>query len=194
MALKGWYIKRVTRKEITTFIEKNHYSGSINGCHSNYCYALYSPDGVMKGAMFFGRMAMANQWKRFADSEAGVIELRRLCCIDDTPRNAESYFIGKAIKALAQDWCGSVVVSYADKEYGHCGTIYRASNFECLGEQAGARVIMFEGKRYHDKVIRTKHKGVLKPFAQRIKFALESGLAEYKSTAGKITYVYRLKR
>lgn len=191
MALKTWKVKRVLRKEIRDFIETWHYSGSINGCITDYCYALYDGD-IMKGAMFFGRMAMANQWKRFSDTPENVIELRRLCCIDDTPKNTESYFIGNALKLLKKDWGKGVVVSYADKEFGHTGVIYKATNFKMIGEIKGARVIMWNGKRYHDKTIRTKYNGVLKPFAKRVKDALESGDAFYKKTAGKFTYVYNL--
>ena len=85
-------------------------------------------------------------------------------------------------------------MSYADKEYGHEGTIYKASNFKMVGEIKGAKVIYWNGKRYHDKTIRTKYKGELKPFAKRVKAALESGEAYYKKTAGKYTYVYHLSR
>lgn len=190
MALEGWKVQKVTRKEVTEFIEKWHYSGSINGCIADYCYALFDCDGEMKGAMFFGRMAMANQWKRFGECEADVIELRRLCCVDETPRNAESYFIGRALRMLKKEWSGKVVVSYADKEYGHGGVIYKASNFKCLGDIKGAKVIMHNGRRYHDKTIRTKYKGELKPFAKALIEKLASGEAYYKQTAGKVTYAY----
>lgn len=191
--LRQWVVVRVDRSEVRDFIERYHYSGSINGCIADYCYALYDGD-VMKGAMFFGRMAMANQWRRFSDdSSASVIELRRLCCIDDTPKNTESYFIGKALRLLKRDWRKGIVVSYADKEYGHSGVIYKASNFKMVGEIKGAKVIMWNGKRYHDKTIRTKYKGELKPFAKRVKDALESGEAFYKKTAGKYTYVYDMR-
>lgn len=190
-ALKKWDVRRVSRKEVSDFIEKWHYSKSINGCIADYCYALF--DGLeMKGAMFFGRMAMANQWKRFADCDSSVIELRRMCCVDDTPKNTESYFIGKALRLLRNDWGSGCVVSYADKEHGHCGIIYRASNFKEIEEIKGARVIIFGDKQYHDKTIRTKYKGELKPFAKRVKSALESGDAFYKKTAGKHTYIYNL--
>jgi hypothetical protein len=192
VALQGWYVKRVERKEVRDFIEKWHYSGNINGCIADFCYALYNTDDEMVGAMFYGRMAMANQWKRFSETPENVIELRRLCCIDDTPKNTESFFIGKSLRLLKKDWCEGIVVSYADKEYGHGGTIYKASNFKMVGEINGARVIMHNGKRYHDKTIRTKYKGELKPFAKRVKDALESGEAYYKKTAGKFTYIYHL--
>tara|TARA_Y100001956_G_scaffold19911_1_gene19576 strand:- start:879 stop:1457 length:579 start_codon:yes stop_codon:yes gene_type:complete len=192
VALKGYYVKHVERKEIRDFVETWHYSKSINGCIADYCFALYNPEHEMVGAMFYGRMAMANQWKRFSDKPDNVIELRRLCCIDNTPKNTESYFIGKSLKMLRKLWGKGVVVSYADKEYGHLGTIYKASNFKSVGDIKGAKVIMYNGKRYHDKTIRTKYKGELKPFAKRIKEALENGEAYYKTTAGKITYTYQL--
>jgi len=175
----GFMVKKVDRSDIRAFIEKHHYSKSINGCIADYCYALYNGDEMI-GAMFFGRMAMANQWKRFSDKENEVIELRRLCCIDDTPKNTESFFIGKSLKLLRKEWGGKIVVSYADKEYGHEGTIYKASNFKMVGEIKGAKVILYKGKKYHDKTIRTTYKGKLKPFALEIKNALLSGEAIYK--------------
>ena len=192
MIVKSFIVKRVERSDIRDFIQENHYSKSINGCIADYCYALFDKDRMI-GAMFFGRMAMANQWKRFSDEEKSVIELRRLCCIDDTPKNTESYFIGKALRLLRKDWGNGVVVSYADKEYGHSGVIYKASNFKMIGEIKGAKVIYWNGKRYHDKTIRTKYKGELKPFAKRVKDALEIGEAYYKKTAGKYTYIYNIK-
>ena len=170
-----------------------HYSGSINGVDTRYCFALYHKERVI-GAMIFGRMAMHNQWKRFAEIEDDVIELRRLACINDTPKNTESFFIAGAIKWIKKNTNIKVIVSYADAEYGHTGTIYRASNFECLGIRPGARVIMLNGKKYHDKAIRTKYNGELKPFAKELKNALDSGDAIYKNTAGKYTYVMYLKR
>ena len=97
MSVKCFTVKRVLRSDVRGFIEANHYSGNINGCIADYCYALYDNDKMI-GAMFYGRMAMANQWKRFSDSEINVIELRRLCCVDDTPKNTESYFIGKSLR------------------------------------------------------------------------------------------------
>jgi hypothetical protein len=193
VALQGYFVKKRERKDIKDFIEKNHYSGSINGCISDYCYSLHNPDGKMVGAMFFGRMAMKNQYKRFSENEKDVIELRRLCCIDDTPKNAESFFISRALKLLKKNWDGKVVVSYSDLEYGHEGIIYKASNFKQLETKAGAKVVIYNGKRYHDRALRVKYKGELKPFSKKLKEALLSGEAYYKKTAGKCTYIYELK-
>ncbi len=194
MALQGYTVRKSERSLIKDFIETNHYSQSINGCIADFCYTLHNPSGDTVGAMFFGRMAMANQWKRYAKTESDAIELRRLCCVDDTPKNAESFFISRAIKLLKKEWFGSIIVSYADSEYGHEGTIYKASNFKHEGTIKGAKVIFYNGKRYHDKTIRTKYKGVLKPFAAKIKAALDSGEAFYRNTKGKHVYTMTIRK
>lgn len=181
------------RKEIRDFIEKWHYSHNINGLLSSYCFKLMDGD-TMVGAMIYGGLGMANCWKKYANSPDEIIELRRLCCIDDTPKNTESYFIGRTLKWLIKNTNIKKVISYADNTYGHRGTIYQATNFEHLGKTAKGRVIMFEGKRYHDKTIRTKYKGELKPFAKRVKEALENGEAHYEQTLGKEIYLYDLEK
>lgn len=180
------------RSEISEFVEKYHYSKSINGCISDYCFKLVH-DGLIIGALFYGKMAMANQWKRFGDDEKDVIELRRLVCIDNTPKNTESFFIGHTLRWLKKNTDLKIVVSYADQEYGHAGIVYRASNFNYLGFKKGSKVIVYNGKQYHDKTIRTYYKGKLKPYAVKIKEALDNGSAFYKNTAGKHCYTYNLR-
>lgn len=192
MTVKAYKVIPCERKDISDFIETWHYSKSINGCISDYCFKLMDGDNLI-GAMFFGRMAMSGQWRRFGEKEQDVIELRRLCCIDSTLKNTESYFIGKALRWLKLNTKIKIVVSYADAEHGHTGVIYKASNFSLDGKRKGARVIIYEGRSYHDKSIRTRYKGELKPFAQKLKEALDNGTAIYIQTAGKYCYTYKLR-
>lgn len=147
---------------------------------------------MLIGAMIYGRMAMANQWKKYGNCESDVVELRRLACIDNTLRNTESYFVGNTIKWLKRNTSIKVVVSYADPYYGHSGIIYKASNFKLVGHSAKGKVIWYNGKRFHDKAIRTKYKGELKPFAKELKRALEDGVAYYENTPPKNIYVFKL--
>ena len=192
MSVKSFTVDLCERKDIKDFVETWHYSHNINGIMSNYCFKLMDADRLI-GGMIYGKMAMANQYKRFADKEEDVMELRRLCCIDETPKNTESFFIGQTLRWLKKNTTIKIVVSYADAEYGHQGTIYKASNFQSLGKRPGAKVIMWEGKKYHDKAIRTKYNGKLKPFAVKLKNALDAGEAHYEKTAGKFTYIYKLR-
>jgi hypothetical protein len=158
---------------------------------SSYCFKLLD-DNKLIGGMLYGKMAMANAWKKYGEEEADVIELRRLCCIDDTPKNTESYFIGGTLRWLKQNTDIKIVVSYADPEYNHTGIIYKASNFNLIGKTSVGRVIWWNGKKYHDKAIRTKYKGNLKPFAKRLKKAIDNKEAYYKKTQGKNIFIYRL--
>ena len=189
--IKDFKVTLCDRNEIKTFIETWHYSKSINGLKSNYCFKLINQETII-GAIIYGKIGMANVWKKYADKENDLLELRRLCCIDDTPKNTESYFIGYTLRWLKKNTKYKLVISYADSNYNHTGVIYKASNFKFVGMTNPGRVIVFNNKLYHDKTIRTKYKGKLKPFAQRIKTALDNGLAKYNLTKGKYIYLYKL--
>lgn len=190
--VKTYKVELCERKEIESFIEQWHYSHNVNGLKSDYCFKLLDGDRII-GAMMYGGLAMASVWKKYVDNEKDLIELRRLCCIDDTPKNTESYFIGHTLRWLKKNTNIKKVVSYADATYNHEGVIYKASNFKYTGMTAKGRVIMYNGKRYHDKTIRTKYNGKLKPYAKIIKEALENGEAEYVKTKGKHIFIYNLK-
>lgn len=191
--VKDFVVKLCQRSEITEFVEKWHYSKSINGVMASYCFGLYDGDKLI-GAMIYGKLGMANAWKKYGSKESDVIELRRLCCIDDTPKNTESYFIGKTLRWLKNNTNVKIVVSYADCNHGHTGIIYRATNFTLLGKTSGGKIIirLSDGKQYHDKAIRTKYNGKLKPFAQKLKDQLDNGEAIYKKTIGKNIYIKEL--
>lgn len=191
--VKDFVVSRCSIQDIKDFVEQWHYSKNTNGLHSKYCFKL-EYEGTLIGAMIFGELGMANVWKKYAETKDEIVELNRLCCIDLTPKNTESYFIGKCIRWIKQNTNIKKIISYADEEYGHSGTIYRATNFEYLGKTAKGRVIIYQGKRYHDKTIRTRYKGELKPYAKRIKAALESGDAYYVETKSKNIYLMELKK
>ena len=151
-SVRNFTVELCERKEIAHFIEEHHYSKNVNGLISDYCFKL-TKEGKLIGAMIYGRFAMAGVWSKYATSQEDVIELRRLCCIDDTPKNTESFFIGWTLRYLKRHTQIKTVISYADNEEGHIGTIYKASNFSKIGETSVGRVIYYQGRKYHDKTI-----------------------------------------
>ena len=191
--IRTFDVKVVERNQIKDFIEENHYSHNINGVISDLCFGLYNQNELI-GAAIFGRMAMRNAYKKYWDVEDEIVELRRLVCIDNTPKNTESFFIGKMLRYLQRNTSYKIVISYADSTYGHTGVIYKASNFVHKGCTKGMRVIKRkeDGKLFHDKTIRTKYKGKLKPFAEKLKLQLQNGEAEYVNTQPKHIYTYTL--
>ena len=188
MSVKNYTVTICERREIKVFIETCHASKNINGISSPYCFKLLD-NGDMIGAMIYGYIAMQGVWKKYAEKETDLIELRRLCCIDDTLKNTESYFIGHTLRWLRDNTEIKKVISYADETYNHRGVIYKASNFKHLGMTKNGKVIVYKNKLYHDKTIRTK-----KPYAERIKIALDNGTAHYRDTLGKHIYMYELRR
>jgi hypothetical protein len=190
---------------VRKFVETWHYSQSSHISSVQYVFSLVHENDLI-GAMIYGLPAMVGQWKKYAEygveKERDVIELRRLCCIDDTPRNTESYFIGKTIKWIKKNTDHKIILSYADPHHGHAGTIYKASNFKHIGMTSPGKIIDWNGKRYHDKTIRDYKRSHFKKTGERVlldtavklKEALESGKAQWIETPGKHIYVYDLKR
>jgi len=192
MKVRDMIVERCSRNDIRNFVEKWHYSKNINGVKSQYCFALYYKRYLI-GAAIFSWMAMANVWKSYVDKEEDFIELRRLCCIDDTPRNTESYFIGHCMRWLRKNTKIIKIIAYSDPHYGHIGTIYKATNFKYLGQTSKSKVIVMGDRVWHEKTIRNQHGGSVKPYALKLKKSLELGKAHFEHREGKHIYLFNLR-
>lgn len=75
-------------------------------------------------------------------------ELARLWISDDVPRNAETWFIGKAVRHIRREHRDvEFLVSYADPAHGHTGLIYRAANWKADGITEGRGSYLVNGKK-----------------------------------------------
>ena len=194
MSVTNYIVELCPRSEIVNFVETHHYSKNMNGLHISYCFKLMDGDTVI-GAMVYGSLGMLGVAEKYnPKNPSKILELKRLVCIDDTPKNTESYFIGWTLRWLQRNTDLEMIISYADKTFGHEGVVYKATNFECMGETSAGKVIMWNGRRYHDKTLRNKHNGKLKPVAIELKNALDDGSAQYVETLTKNIYIYRFKK
>ena len=194
MSVTNYIVEPCSRSEIVDFVETHHYSKNMNGLHISYCFKLMDGD-TMIGAMVYGSLGMLGVAEKYnPKNPSKILELKRLVCIDDTPKNTESYFIGWTLRWLQRNTDLEMIISYADKTFGHEGVVYKATNFECMGETSTGRVIMWNGRRYHGKTLRNKHNGKLKPVAIELKNALDDGSAQYVETLTKNIYIYRFKK
>jgi hypothetical protein len=143
--VKGYTVEKIDSKFARPFVQKWHYSKTLPA--SVEIFGLFRKNELI-GVAAYGHPAMRNQ----ANCYDIDIELRRLCLIDDTPKNAESRFISLTIKQLKKVGY-KAVLSLADPEHGHIGTIYKASNFEYLGEErgGGSRLIVIDGEPIHSR-------------------------------------------
>ena len=193
MSVTNYIVELCPRSEIVNFVETHHYSKNMNGLHISYCFKLMDGD-TMIGAMVYGSLGMVGVAEKYTSNPSKILELKRLVCIDDTPKNTESYFIGWTLRWLQRNTDLEMIISYADKTFGHEGVVYKATNFECMGETSAGKVIMWNGRRYHGKTLRNKHNGKLKPVAIELKNALDDGSAQYVETLTKNIYIYRFKK
>jgi len=161
MKVTDFTVDPVLHNQIKWFVKKHHYSGSTRGIHISYCFGLFKESDFglsrMIGTMIYGIPAMPDVSKKYCpDNPDIVLELNRLCCIDDTPTNTESYFIGQTFKWLKKNTKYKVIISFADTAQGHEGIIYKATNFIHSGMTTGAKALMVDGERYHQRMLTKK--------------------------------------
>ena len=197
MKVTDFTVENVNRKSVVSFIEKHHYSHNVNGIQSYYHFGLFREGNfglpTMIGAMLYAIPSMpATAAKYNPINPSKCMELRRLVCVDDTPTNTESYFIGQTFRWLKQNTDIEVIISFADQHYGHSGVIYKATNFEYLGETAPARVLMVDGKEYHSRSL-NQHR---RPYGRQLKRRYDEGDENifFISRKPKHIYVYYLTR
>jgi len=185
--------------QVRRFVEANHYSHSVNGVKISHCFRVELggklPPGDIVGGVIFGALS-TTAWKRFADSEEKVMELRRFVLLDEAGRNSESRVVGWCLRWLKKHAPQiEIVVSYADPAHGHSGVIYRAANFQYLGVSAADKGFRDPetGKTYHSRALRTKYNGDFKPFVKKLRAKHESGLLEVCELPGKHCYAYPMK-
>lgn len=162
--------------QVRRFVESNHYSHNVNGVKISHCFRVEF-GGKLVGGVIFGALS-TTAWKRFADSEEKVMELRRLVLLDEAGRNSESRVVGWCLRWLKKHAPAiEVVVSYADPAHGHSGVIYRASNFQYLGVSADDKGFRDPetGKTYHSRALRTKYNGDFKPFVKKLRPSIKPG-------------------
>ena len=197
MSVKNFTVEEVPRKSVVKFIEKHHYSHNVNGVQSLYHYGLFTEGnfGIPKmiGAMMYAHPSMpATAAKYNPINPTKCLELRRLFCIDATPKNTESFFIGQTFKLLKRDTDMEVIVSFADQHHGHTGVIYKATNFDYLGETSIGRILMVDGKEMHSRSLNQLDR----PYGRELKRRYEAGDENifWKNTKPKHIYVYYLNK
>ena len=67
----NYNVKICERNYIKDFIEKWHYSKSINGLHGSYYFALLDNNKII-GAMIYGKLGMANVWTKYGKKEREI--------------------------------------------------------------------------------------------------------------------------
>lgn len=123
-------IEPIPKKVAQEMVVKNHYLH--RSASAMFAFGLY--DGLnLLGVIIYGKPASPALCVGVCGPEESskVIELTRLWIEDGTPKNTESYFIGKTLNLLPIEY--DIVVSYAEIQAGHLGIVYQATNWIYTG-------------------------------------------------------------
>lgn len=125
-----------------------------------FSYGLF--DGfTMIGCIIYGKPANKNLcWGVCGRDEANnVLELTRLWILDGTPKNTESFLIGNSLRLLPAEF--DIIVSYAEMDVGHVGTIYQATNWIYTGLSDKHIHWLLDGeKSKHSRHLFSEHGGI----------------------------------
>lgn len=139
MAKEHLHIKRITKSEAATILEKYHYLSTLSkSFKSGYNYGCYQDNTLVGVAIYTGFPVPELTKGMFGldrSEQAGFFELSRLCLeptIQKEEHNLASWFLSKTIRLLRKETNVRAILSYADSDF-HTGVIYAACNFGYYG-------------------------------------------------------------
>ena len=167
--------------DIREIFQDYHYKKSNMGGGISNCFSLCI-NGMLMGGSVLGKPRHEKKYKN-------CIDIRRMACLDSSPYNSESFFLGQIIKWVKYNYDFDKVLSYSDLTVGHIGTIYKASNFNLIGETSPTKYVEWLGKIYHPRSIT-----IDRDYSYRLRDALKNGEAVLKTGLPKKIWMFDLTK
>lgn len=179
------FIKPCKFEHISWVFRDFHYKKDHMGGGIDFCIAMQFGASVV-GGVVIGKL---RQDKAYSKTGNKCVEIRRMALIDAMPKNSESWLLGKTIWFLKKYTDYTNIISYSDKSVGHVGTIYKASNFNMIGETAPSKHVFWGGKRYHPRSLT-----IDRDYSIRLRKAILDGSATIETGLPKLIFEYVIKR
>lgn len=172
--MKDYTVVPIPKEQALPWILKKHYAKRKP--QIQYAFGLYQNYQLI-GVCSFG---LSGNMNNNSIGSFDVLELNRLCIIDNKTKYLASFFMGKVFKLLPRPL---ILISCADTEQNHVGYVYQATNWIYTGKDGGAEI-------YTNGNIEMHSKSFSDLFGTRSKeFAISKGYT-IKKTQGKHRYVY----
>ena len=142
-------VEPVPASTVAILVTQNHYLHSMP-LAAWACFGVYV-NQTLHGAIVFSAGARHSHRVLTACDPKYVATLARFWLSDDCPKNAESRVLGYVLRYLRRQGRWKLLVSHADPNVGHHGTIYRASGWHYLGQGTPCSTIEVEGKSLHPR-------------------------------------------
>lgn len=146
-------LTRATSQAIEYACLNYHYAKSVPG--NPIGYNVYNDSNEWCGVILYAVGATQNAGKPYGLLTGAILELVRVALNGKQERTSQA--VAASLKMLHQDvpQC-RLVVSYADCDQDHLGTIYQATNWIYVGtmmENARDSSWIINGKRYHGRTL-----------------------------------------
>lgn len=145
-------LKRATREAIKYACLQFHYAKAVPS--SPYAYNVYNENGEWCGVVIFGPGASPNLGVSVGLNQGEYLELVRVALNGKQPCTSE--VVAACLRQVHKDAPEvKIIISFADKDQNHYGTIYQATNWIYLGDFGVKRAqsYIINGKKYHNKTI-----------------------------------------
>jgi hypothetical protein len=165
--------------DIRHIFEGYHYKKGAMGGGISVCFAMFINENLVGGSV----MGKPRHEKKYKN----CIDIRRMACLDESPSNSESWFLSQIIKWCASNTDYNYVLSYSDKTVGHTGTIYKAANFQNIGETTPTKYVEWNNKVYHPRSL-----SIDRPYSHQLRQAVQNGEAIVQVGLPKIIWMYEI--
>lgn len=166
---------------------KYHYAQAVPQIRLGY--SVFNDADEWCGVVLFSNGANPRIAQEYDLVQGQVVELVRMAL--NGKQKFTSKVLGAAIRELKKDAPQvKIIVSYADRNQNHIGTIYQATNWLYVDERSNERGILLKGKLTHRRSIGKKygHSGI-----EWIKENLDPN-AEIIKGKTKIKYLFPMNR
>ena len=188
--LGDYEVKEISREDCRHCILNIHYAKRFPSV--SYAFGLFFK-GELCGVVTYGTPPSHPLKIGIAGIEykTDVIELNRLCLIFNRINEA-SLLVGRSLKMLPKN---KIVISFADTNMKHVGTVYQACNFSYHGLSAKRTDWKVKGKEHlHGQTIADEFRGVKnRAQAMRDKYGDDFYLAQ-RSRKHRYIYIVGSKR
>ncbi len=152
MALENYSIRKIDYRTAMALVVREHYLHRKAPCSA--AFGLFLGD-ELKGVVCYGTPSSAPLRSGLAGigNKDNVVELTRLWVCDSVPRNGESFLIGNTLALCGKE----IIVSYAEIQQGHVGTVYQATNWLYTGLSAKRTNWTVDGLDKHCQTLADKY-------------------------------------
>jgi hypothetical protein len=190
-------LEKASHKAIKYACMNFHYAKAVPV--NVFGYSVFNDNNEWCGVILYGTGANNNLALQYELKQGNVIELVRMAL--NSKQESTSKALAVSLKLLKKDLpLVKLIISYADKDQNHNGTIYQATNWYYVGtsmQNTTDSSWIIKGVRYHGRIISdwVKLKGGLKGLSRKqfLQKYYDSNAKEYV-TKGKIKYIYPLDK